>query len=179
MAAVFIVSPISAISFFRVAEFADGDRATVKAGAEVGDKTELALINGGRFRTKPVESGKTGADACRLVHARSEPPGRDDFVTHVFVNLAAGFGDGERNIDDEAVEQVEKPEFAEALGNGGRGAHIDEKQRPLLEARMVIAPRGEGEERARTEKIVDAEQEVADDDANQIARRGSRCCRLP
>ena len=30
----------------QVAEFADGDRAAVKAGAEVGDKTELALICG-------------------------------------------------------------------------------------------------------------------------------------
>ena len=100
----------------QVAEFADGDRAAVKAGAEVGDKTELALISG-RFRTKPVESGKTGADACRLVHARSEPPGRDDFVTHVFVDFAAGFGDGERKIDDEAVEQVQKAELDQALSD--------------------------------------------------------------
>ena len=47
----------------KVPELANGHRAAVKAGAEIGDKTELALI-GGRFLTKPVESGKTGADAC-------------------------------------------------------------------------------------------------------------------
>jgi len=71
--------------------------AAVKAGPEVGDKTELALVSG-RLRAKPVESGETGADACRLVHARSEPPGRDDLITNVFVDFAAGFDDGERPV---------------------------------------------------------------------------------
>jgi hypothetical protein len=117
------------------AELADGDRAAMKAGAEVGDKTELALI-GGRFLAKPVESGKTGADASRFVHAWSEPPGRNDFVTHVFVDFAAG-GDGERKIDDEAVEQVPKAKLAQALSDRSRGAHVDEQERPLLDARLI------------------------------------------
>ena len=69
----------------------------MKAGAEVGDKTELALVSG-PLRAKPVESHETGSHASRLVQAWSEPPGRDDLVTHVFVDFAAGFGDGERKI---------------------------------------------------------------------------------
>ena len=46
---------------------------------------------------------ETGANASRLM-----PPGRDDLVTPVFVDFAAGFGDGERKIDDKAVEQVQR-----------------------------------------------------------------------
>jgi hypothetical protein len=65
------------------------------------------------------------------------------------------------------VEQVKKPEFAEALCNRGRGAHVDEKQRPLFDARMVIASRDKGEERAGTQEIADAEHQVADDDQHQ------------
>src|ERR1700722_14215846 len=147
----------------QVAEFADCDRAAVKTGAEVGDKTELALVSG-PLRAKPVESDETGANASRLVHAWSEPPGRDDLVTHLFVDFADGFGDGERKIDNKAVEQVQKAELAQALSDRSRGAHVDEQERPFLDARLIIAPRREGEERPPTEQIVDTEQEVADDD---------------
>ena len=48
----------------QVAEFADCDRAAVKTCAEVGDKTELALVSG-PLRAKPVESDETGANATR------------------------------------------------------------------------------------------------------------------
>ena len=148
--------------FLQIAEFADSDGTAVKASAEVGHESKFALI-GRRLGADAVERREAGADACRFVWARREPPGRDHLVADIFVNFAAGLRDGERHIGDEAVEQIEKPEFAEALGDRGRGAHVDEEQRALLDARMVVAPRGEGEERARTKKIVDAEQQVEAD----------------
>ena len=83
----------------------------MKAGAEVGRETELALV-GRSLRAKPFERAKAGADACRLVLTRREPPGRDHFVADIFVNLAAGFGNGERDIANELIEQVEKAELA-------------------------------------------------------------------
>jgi hypothetical protein len=45
------------------------------------------------------------------------------------VNFAASLGDGERKIDDEAVEQGKKAQLAQALGGRGRRAHIDEEER--------------------------------------------------
>ena len=76
----------------------------MKPGAEVGDETEFALI-GPSFGADTVERRKAGADASRVVHARREPPGRDDLVADIFVNFPPGFGDGERDIEDEAVER--------------------------------------------------------------------------
>src|SRR5208282_4508046 len=111
--------------FLERAEFADGDRAAVKAGAEVGALAERALVSRALL-AEPVEGGKAGAYASGLVHPWSEPPGRDDLIADVFVNFAAGFGDGERHVGDEAVEEVEKGELTEARGDCGRRAHVNE-----------------------------------------------------
>ena len=102
--------------FLQIAEFADSDGTAVKASAEVGHESEFALI-GRRLGADAVERREAGADACRFVWPRREPPGRDHLVADIFVNFAAGLRDGERHIGDEAVEQIEKPEFAEALGD--------------------------------------------------------------
>ena len=47
----------------QVAEFADGDRAAVKTGAEVGDKTELALVSGpcARSRSRATKQARRSA----------------------------------------------------------------------------------------------------------------------
>ena len=44
----------------QIAEFADSDRAAVKAGAEVGDEAEVALVSG-PLRVYPVERAEAGA----------------------------------------------------------------------------------------------------------------------
>ena len=119
----------------------------MKAGAEIGALSELALI-GRPLRVEPVERGEAGADAPRVVEPWSEPPGRDDLVADIFVDFAAALGDAARHVGDEAVEELQIAEFAQSLGDGGRGAHVDEQERPLLDARLVIAPRGECEEHA-------------------------------
>ena len=142
-----------------IAEFAHHHGTAVKGGAEIGAEAEFADV-GGAARSEAVEGGKAGAHAAGLVSAGGEPPGGDDLVADIFVDLAARLGDGERQVGDEAVEEVEEAQLAEALGDRGGGAHVDEQQRALLDARVVIAPRDEGEQHARAEQRVDAEQQV-------------------
>ena len=48
------------------------------------------------------------------------------------MNPAARFRDGERHVADKAVQQAEISQFAEALGDGGRGAHVDKEERAVL-----------------------------------------------
>ena len=108
---------------------------------------------------EPVGSSETGANAIRAVSAGANPPSGDHLVTDIFVDFAAGFCDRERYIDDEAVEKPQEAKFSEALGGTGRGAHIDEQERPLFDARLIITPCGEGEEHTWTQKIAHAEQE--------------------
>ena len=79
----------------------------MKSGAEVGGKTELALIFR-RLCAEPVGSSETGANAIRAVSAGANPPSGDHLVTDIFVDFAAGFCDRERYIDDEAVEGLTK-----------------------------------------------------------------------
>ena len=79
----------------------------MKAGAEVGALAERALVSR-TLLAEPFESGKACADTSGRVRARSEPPGRDDLVADIFMDFAAGFGDGERHIGDEAVEEVQE-----------------------------------------------------------------------
>src|SRR6185437_6314744 len=76
----------------------------------------------------------------------------------------------ERKIDDETIEQVQKAELAQALRDRSRGAHVDEQERPLLDARLIVAPRSKGEERPRTKQIVDAEAGAIRPNPRQPAR---------
>jgi hypothetical protein len=130
-------------------------------------------------RGNPVERGEGGAHASRIVRARRKPPCRDNFVADILVNRATGFRDSERHIGYKAVEQTEITEFPEALGDGGRGAHIDEKERALFDPGIVISPGGEGEQYAWAEEVVNAEEE--DDDDHQHKRNdeveGPDCCK--
>ena len=121
-----------------IAEFAHDHRTAMKAGAEIGAEAEFADVAGGAGG-EAVEGGKTGAHAAGLVKAGGEPPRADDLVADVFVDLAARLGDGERDVGDEAVEEVHEAQLAEALGDRGGGAHVDEQQRAFLDARVVIA----------------------------------------
>ena len=73
--------------------------ALTQAAAQAGSRISISINRSPAY--------ETGANASRL-YAWSEPPGRDDLVTPVFVDFAAGFGDGERKIDDKAVEQVQR-----------------------------------------------------------------------
>ena len=106
----------------------------MKASAEVGDEAEVALVSGAVAR-RSGRSAEAGAHAVDLVRARSEPPGRDHLVADIFVDLAAGLGDSERHVGDETVEQIQNAQLADALGDRGRGAHVDEQQRALLDTR--------------------------------------------
>ena len=94
-----------------IAELADHHRTAVKAGAEIGAEVEFALI-GATMRGEAVEGGETGAHAAGLVQAGGEPPGGDDLVADIFVDLAARLGDGERDVGDEAVEEVDEAQLA-------------------------------------------------------------------
>jgi hypothetical protein len=66
--------------------------ALTQAAAQAGSRISISINRSPAY--------ETGANASRLMPA----PGRDDLVTPVFVDFAAGFGDGERKIDDKAVE---------------------------------------------------------------------------
>ena len=119
----------------------------MKTGAEIGAEAEFADVvdaAGG----EAVEGGKAGAHAAGLVQAGGEPPSGDDLVADIFVDLAARFDDGERQVRDEAIEEVHEAQLAEALRDRGGRAHVDEQQRALLDARAVIASGDEGEEHA-------------------------------
>ena len=142
-AVVFIVSPISAISLLK-----DPSSPTA-TGPQIGRA----------LRSDPVEGGESGVDARRRIRAGRKAPCCDHLVADIFVNSAARFGDGERHVADKAVQQAEIPQFAEALGDGGRGAHVDEQERALLDPGVMIAPGGEGEQHARAEEVVDTEEE--------------------
>ena len=83
------------------------------------------------------------------------------------MDLAAGLGDSERHVGDETVEQIQNAQLADALSNRGRGAHVDEQQRALLDTRMVVASRGKGEERSGTQQLVDAEEQGGGDDKDE------------
>ena len=58
-----------------------------------------------------------------------------------------------------AVEQTEIAQFAETLGDGGRGAHVDEQERALLDPGVMIASGGKGEQHAGADEVVDTEEE--------------------
>jgi hypothetical protein len=62
-AAVFIASPISAISFPERPELADGNWAAVQAGAKVGNDAKGAGI-GRALRGDPIQRGENSAHAC-------------------------------------------------------------------------------------------------------------------
>ena len=79
------------------------------------------------------------------------------------MDLAAGLGDSERHVGDETVEQIQNAQLTDALGNRGRGAHVHEQQRALLDTGVVIASRGKGEERSGTQQLIDAEEQGGGD----------------
>jgi hypothetical protein len=159
---VFIVSPISAISFLKEPSSPTATGPQWEAGAEVGNDAELTLV-GWPVREEPVESCESRTHAGGPVRAGRKPPCRDHLVADIFMDVAAGFGDGERHVGDKAVEQIEITQLAETLGDGGRGAQVDEEEGPLLDPGIVVAPGGEGEEHAAAEEIIDAEQEIRAD----------------
>ena len=110
------MSPISTISFFkkRVRRPRPGRN---KGRAEVGAKPNARSRPS--LRAEPVDAAKQASRASGLVHARSEPPGRDQLVADIFLDLAASVRDGERNVSYDPVEQGEEAQFAEPFGDRG------------------------------------------------------------
>ena len=56
--------------------------------------------------------------ASTAIAERRERPSGDDLVADILVDFAACLGDGERQVGDETVEEVQKMHFAEASLNG-------------------------------------------------------------
>jgi len=154
-AAVFIVSPISAISLLKDPSSPTATGPQCRPARKSGTTPNSRC---GALRGDPVEGGEGGVDARRRIRAGREVPCCDHLVADILVNSAARFRDSERHVADKAVEQAEIAQFAEALGDGGRGAHVDEQERALLNPGVMIPPGGEGEQHARAEEVVDAEE---------------------
>src|SRR6185437_6881959 len=69
-------------------EFADRHHSAMEPGAELGPEPELALVVGpprGEARARR----EAGADRRRRGAGAREPPGGDDLVADIFVDLAA------------------------------------------------------------------------------------------
>ena len=143
-------------------DFADCDGAAMERRAEIRADAEIPLVSVAPGR-EPVARREAGAHDPRVVAAGLQPPGRNDLVSDIFVDLAAVLHDRLRDVDDEGVEQVEKARLAEALGGGCRGAQIDEQQRALLAPRPVVASRREGEQNPGPSRSAIAYMQVSDD----------------
>ena len=101
-------------------------------GAEIGNQAEVAHVAAGADG-EATAGGKLRAHRAGVIAAGLEPPGRDDLVADIFVNLAAVLDDGRRKIGEDRVEKIEKALASEPLGGGGGRAEVDEQQRALFE----------------------------------------------
>src|ERR1700722_20286681 len=110
----------------------------MKPRAKIGAAAKIALV-GGAALGEAVEGRKTGAHAGGLVQACGQRPGGDDFVADIFVDFAAGLGDGQRQVGDESVEEVQKAFLAYALSDRCGGAHVGEEQKKSLTPREGVA----------------------------------------
>ena len=138
----------------------------MQRGAELRREAEIAPVALGAVR-EPAAGRGPGVENLGRVAAGRKPPGRDDLVADIFVDLAAILDDRHGKIGKDGVEEIEEAPTAEPLRGRGRGAQIEKQQRPLLELGSVIAPGDEGDENVDPEQIRDADGDAADEARGQ------------
>src|SRR5208282_6353095 len=127
------------------AHFARDHRSAVQSSSAMYLCTEVAQI-GGAERCQSVQSIKTGAHAVRVSDTVCQFPGRDQLIADISVDFAIGRHDRFSDIDDKAVDQAVKGEFAEPLSKGGRALYIDEEEYALFQSWLVVVAGNEIEE---------------------------------
>ena len=177
-AAVFIASPISAISFFCAPSSPITTGPAWMAARKAGTSPNARAIVGARARRAARRaanrrgSAPLGSAPARQTAITSSPtylwispPSRDDLRRHV---------------GEEGVEQIEEALLAEPLGERrSNRSRSTIEQHPLLAARPAIAPGGEGEQHAGPEQFVDAEQQVERDAASKSVEGDVAAGRAP
>src|SRR5208283_6124130 len=86
--------------FLEQPDLANHDDAGVQSGAELGAFAERPPVSLSAA-CEPIAGRKAGAYDRRVVPARPQPPGGDNVVADVPVDLAASFDDAARDVDDE------------------------------------------------------------------------------
>jgi len=91
---------------------------------------------------------------------RAVRPGQDDLVADILVDLRAAFEGRVRDVAEEVVQQLVEQDRAQALGQPGRVAHVDQQEGPLLAARLHVAAGEQVLQRAEAQQHADLEHHV-------------------